>query len=86
MTSSLLNIGWYQIDHTILLFFPYRYKATIEPIQYWNENVGQNPWKKTFWYYFLPLSCFSVVFNLPKFWEVHLVSVSYEDMSKVIIK
>ena len=75
------------LPRLIILLFPYRYKATLEPIQYWNENVGQNPWKKTFWYYFLPLTCFSVIFNLPKFWEVQLKVVSVittEDLSKVI--
>ena len=48
-------------------------QASTNPITYWNTNIGVNPWRKALVSYFLPIVTFSVIFNIPKFFEVHLV-------------
>ena len=48
-------------------------QASTNPITYWNTNIGVNPWRRALVSYFLPIVTFSVIFNIPKFFEVHLV-------------
>lgn len=62
-----------------------RYRAVWRPVEYHNQCVGVNPWKRVLVSYLLPVIVFSTVFNIPKFLEVEMmVKTDWEVMKKVV--
>ena len=62
-----------------------RYRAVWRPIEYHNQCVGVNPWRRVMMSYLLPVVVFSTVHTIPKFFEVEmLVQVDYEVMKAAI--
>ena len=56
-----------------------RYRAVWRPIEYHNQCVGVNPWRRVLVSYLLPVVVFSTVHTIPKFFEVEmLVKADYE--------
>ena len=56
-----------------------RYRAVWRPVEYHNQCIGVNPWKRALVSYLLPVMLFSTLFNIPKFLEVEiLVKVEYD--------
>ena len=56
-----------------------RYRAVWRPVEYHNQCIGVNPWKRALVSYLLPVMVFSTLFNIPKFVEVEIVvKVEYE--------
>ena len=48
-----------------------RYRAVWRPIEYHNNvNSLAHPWRRVLWIYVTPVVAFSILFNLPKFFEV----------------
>jgi hypothetical protein len=43
------------------------------PVEYHNKCKGVNPWHRVVLSYVMPVIIFSVVFNIPKFFEVKFV-------------
>ena len=58
-----------------------RYRAVWRPIEYHNNvNSLAHPWRRVLWTYVAPVVAFSILFNLPKFFEVKFVETThYED-------
>ena len=56
-----------------------RYRAVWRPVEYHNQCIGVNPWKRALVSYLLPVMVFSTLFNIPKFVEVEIVvKVEYD--------
>ncbi|TRY70052.1 hypothetical protein TCAL_04844 [Tigriopus californicus] len=49
-----------------------RYRAVWRPVEYHNRCKGANPWRRVA-NYVIPVFIFSVIFNIPKFFEVEFV-------------
>jgi len=52
-----------------------RYRAVWRPVEYHNNNRGVNPWHKVTISYILPVVLFSLLFNIPKFFEIQFREV-----------
>ena len=52
-----------------------RYRAVWRPVEYHNKCKGVNPWRRVVLSYVMPVVIFSVIFNIPKFFEVKFVVV-----------
>ena len=52
-----------------------RYRAVWRPVEYHNKCKGVNPWRRVVLSYVMPVVIFSVLFNIPKFFES---SIEYE--------
>ena len=50
-----------------------RYRAVWRPVEYHNQCIGVNPWKRALVSYLLPVVAFSTLFNIPKFFEVEIL-------------
>ena len=51
-----------------------RYRAVWRPIEYHNNvNSSPHPWRRVFKSYIVPVVIFSILFNLPKFFETRFV-------------
>ena len=62
-----------------------RYRAVWRPVEYHNQCVGINPWKRVLVSYLLPVVVFSMVFTIPKLFEVEMmVKTDWEVMKKII--
>ena len=53
-----------------------RFLAVSKPIEYHNATLGINPWRRVMNYIF-PVIVFSIIFNIPKFFEAEVKP--YED-------
>ena len=51
-----------------------RYRAVWRPVEYHNQCIGVNPWKRALVSYLLPVMLFSILFNIPKFFEVEVLA------------
>ena len=49
-----------------------RYRAVCKPVEYYNNTRGVNPWKKMGLGYLIPVMFFSLLFNVPKLFEIRL--------------
>ena len=59
-----------------------RYRAVCNPVKYHINTQGTNPWKKMIISYALPVVVFSLLFSMPKFFEVKMGGYSqniYQD-------
>ena len=52
-----------------------RYRAVWRPVEYHNKCRGANPWKRVMVSYFLPVIAFSVLFNVPKCFEIEFTNM-----------
>ncbi len=50
-----------------------RYRAVWRPVEYHNKVKGANPWRRVTTTYIIPVLVFSVIFNIPKLFEVEFV-------------
>ena len=50
-----------------------RYRAVWRPVEYHNQCVGVNPWKRVLISYLLPVVVFCTLFNIPKILEVEMI-------------
>ena len=55
---------------TVVLAFE-RYLAVSKPIEYHNATLGINPWRRVM-NYIIPVVLFSIIFNIPKFFEIKI--------------
>ena len=61
-----------------------RYRAVWRPVEYHNQCIGVNPWKRAIVSYLLPVVAFSTLFNIPKFFEVEiLIELDWEITNKI---
>ena len=49
-----------------------RYRAVWRPVEYHNQCIGVNPWKRALVSYLFPVMVFSTLFNIPKFFEIEV--------------
>ena len=83
--------GLYQLQHiaftcsvyqTIVLAFQ-RYLAISRPIEYYVDNsvvsAGNGPTGRSILRYMVPVMLFSILFNLPKFFEIDLEEYEFYD-------
>lgn len=57
-----------------------RYRAVWRPIEYHNNvNSSAHPWRRVFKSYIVPVIGFSVVFNMPKFFETRFIETIVYD-------
>ena len=59
-----------------------RYRAVTKPIDYHTVMVSGRQWQRVF-HYVIPVVVFSLVFNMPKFFELETMEVSYENETRV---
>ena len=61
-----------------------RYRAVWRPIEYHNQCVGVNPWRRVIVSYLLPVVVLSSLHTIPKFFEVEML-VQTADVMKAAI-
>ena len=54
-----------------------RYRAVWRPVEYHNKIKGVNPWQRVIISYVLPVLLFSLLFNIPKCFEIQFKSFPY---------
>ena len=62
-----------------------RYRAVWRPVEYHNQCVGVNPWKRVLISYLLPVVVFSTLFNIPKFLEVEMMVKTEMEIGRKLI-
>ena len=60
-----------------------RYRAVWRPVEYHNKCKGVNPWRRVVLSYVMPVIIFSVLFNIPKFFEVKFVFAPIDVATKL---
>lgn len=92
--EHLFAYGFYQLHNFVLcgsIFLTValaleRYRAVWRPVEYHNQCVGVNPWRRVLISYLLPVVIFSTLFNIPKFLEVELiVKTEFDVMKKIVL-
>ena len=60
-----------------------RYRAVWRPVEYHNRCKGINPWKRILISYVIPVLLFSIVFNIPKFFEIEFEIITTSNFSYI---